>query len=96
MMLLIDAHGENAKMPPETTKNTTQQQLKQTRQLRLWLIIGGLASVGTGLLNIMSTGNIGPYDGGQIILGLGCLVYSLVVSRKMTQQRTESVLDKLP
>lgn len=48
---------------------STQHKLKQTCQLRLWLIVGGVCSLGMGVLNILSSGYFEPYDGGQIILG---------------------------
>lgn len=60
---------------------STQHKLKQTCQLRLWLIVGGVCSLGMGVLNILSSGYFEPYDGGQIILGLGCLGYSLALSK---------------
>ncbi|EAA7244956.1 hypothetical protein FNH63_19175 [Salmonella enterica subsp. salamae] len=69
---------------------STQNKLKQTCQLRLWLIVGGVCSLGMGVLNIMSSGYIRPYDGGQIILGLGCLGYSLVLSKKISQLQAEN------
>ncbi|ECQ2722413.1 hypothetical protein FZ311_05460 [Salmonella enterica] len=60
---------------------STQQTLKQTTQLRLWATIGGVCSLVMGVLNILSSGYFEPYDGGQIILGLGCLGYSLALSK---------------
>ena len=67
-----------------------QQQLKQHHKLRLWLIIGGVCSLVMGALNIISAGYIEPYDGGQIILGLGCLGYSLTISKKISLLRAEN------
>ncbi|EDU6201540.1 hypothetical protein AVG49_003379 [Salmonella enterica subsp. salamae] len=66
---------------------STQHKLKQTSQLRLWLMVGGVCSLGMGILNIMSSGYIQPYDGGQIILGLG---YSLALSKKISQLQAEN------
>lgn len=68
---------------------STQHKLKQTGQLRLWLMVGGICSLGTGVLNIISSGYIEPYDGGQIILGLGCLGYSLALSKKVSRLQAE-------
>lgn len=69
---------------------SAQHKLKQICQLRLWLIVGGVCSFGMGVLNIMSSGYIQPYDGGQIILGLGCLGYSLALSKKISQLQAEN------
>lgn len=76
------------------TEVPTHQKLKQHHQLRLWLIIGGVCSLVMGVLNIISSGYIEPYDGGQIILGLGCLGYSLAISKKISQLRAESQSEK--
>ncbi|EAA5903846.1 hypothetical protein [Salmonella enterica] len=76
-------------MSLKKTENT-QHKLKQTSQLRLWLMVGGVCSLGMGILNIMSSGYIQPYDGGQIILGLGCLGYSLALSKKISQLQAEN------
>ncbi len=43
---------------------SAQHKLKQTCQLRLWLIVGGVCSLGMGVLNILSSGYFEPYDGG--------------------------------
>lgn len=64
---------------------STQHKLKQTCQLRLWLIVGGVCSLG-----ILSSGYFEPYDGGQIILGLGCLGYSLALSKKISHLQAEN------
>ncbi|WP_080075274.1 hypothetical protein [Salmonella enterica] len=69
---------------------STQHKLKQTCQLRLWLIVGGVCSLGMGALNILSSGYFEPYDGGQIILGLGCLGYSLALSKKISHLQAEN------
>ncbi|WP_213133416.1 hypothetical protein [Citrobacter sp. FP75] len=76
-------------MSSKGIENPLQQKLKQTQQLRLWLIIGGVCSLGMGALNILSSGYIEPYDGSQIILGLACLGYSLTISKKISQLRAE-------
>ncbi|EBY2145381.1 hypothetical protein GQZ82_001426 [Salmonella enterica] len=75
---------------------SAQHKLKQTCQLRLWLIVGGVCSLGMGVLNILSSGYFEPYDGGQIILGLGCLGclgclgYSLALSKKISHLQAEN------
>lgn len=66
---------------------STQHKLKQTCQLRLWLIVGGVCSLGMGVLNILSSGYFETYDGGQIILGLG---YSLALSKKISHLQAEN------
>ncbi|EAC1010339.1 hypothetical protein ZC51_002394 [Salmonella enterica subsp. enterica] len=69
---------------------STQQTLKQTTQLRLWATIGGVCSLVMGVLNILSSGYFEPNDGGQIILGLGCLGYSLALSKKISHLQAEN------
>ncbi|EDW6545489.1 hypothetical protein YI89_003819 [Salmonella enterica subsp. enterica] len=77
-------------MSQEKTQASLQQTLKQTTQLRLWVTIGGVCSLAMGVLNILSSGYFEPYDGGQIILGLGCLGYSLALSKKISHLQTEN------
>ncbi|EBP3214765.1 TPA: hypothetical protein GND40_003016 [Salmonella enterica subsp. indica] len=77
-------------MSQEKTQASLQQTLKQTTQLRLWATIGGVCSLAMGVLNILSSGYFEPYDGGQIILGLGCLGYSLALSKKISHLQTEN------
>lgn len=69
---------------------SAQHKLKQSCQLRLWLIVGGVCSLGMGVLNILSSGYFEPYDGGQIILGPGCLGYSLALSKKISHLQAEN------
>lgn len=71
---------------------SAQHKLKQTCQLRLWLIVGGVCSLGMGVLNILSSGYFEPYDGGQIILGLGCLGYSLALSKKISHLQAQKAI----
>ncbi|EBM3542376.1 hypothetical protein [Salmonella enterica] len=77
-------------MSQEKTQASLQQTLKQTTQLRLWTTIGGVCSLVMGVLNILSSGYFEPYDGGQIILGLGCLGYSLALSKKISHLQAEN------
>lgn len=77
-------------MSQEKAQASLQQTLKQTTQLRLWATIGGVCSLAMGVLNILSSGYFEPYDGGQIILGLGCLGYSLALSKKISQLQAEN------
>lgn len=79
-------------MPSKRKESDPQQKLKQTHQLRNWVVIGGLSSFGMGVLNILSLGYVEPYDGGQIILGMACLGYSLKISKKISQLRIECQL----
>ncbi|ECI6406726.1 hypothetical protein RM843_003856 [Salmonella enterica] len=74
-------------MSQEKTQASLQQTLKQTTQLRLWATIGGVCSLAMGVLNILSSGYFEPYDGGQIILGLG---YSLALSKKISHLQAEN------
>ncbi len=72
-------------MATQKRKHTAQTETEETcRKLRLWLIVGGVCSLGMGVLNILSSGYFEPYDGGQGILRLGCLGYSLALSRYPT------------
>lgn len=71
---------------------SAQHKLKQTCQLRLWSIVGGVCSLGMGVLNILSSGYFEPYDGGQIILGLGCLGYSLALSKKISHLQAQKAI----
>ncbi|MDA8477459.1 hypothetical protein NNO04_01890 [Citrobacter sp. Awk 4] len=81
-------------MSLDKMEGTTHSKLKQYHQQRMCLIIGGVCSLVIGVLNIISSGYIEPYDGGQIILGLGCLGYSMAISKKISQLRAESQSEK--
>ncbi len=81
-------------MSQKKIENPLVQQLKQNRQLRMWLNIGGVCSLAMGVLNTLSSGYIEPYDCGQIILGFFCLGYALLLSKKINRLRTESLTKK--
>ncbi len=69
-------------MTTKKTDNTPQNVLKQTTQIRMWVIIGGISALVSVICKILSSGYLEPFDFGQAALGVVCLGYAISLSKK--------------
>ncbi|EFF0770534.1 MULTISPECIES: hypothetical protein [Escherichia] len=74
-------------MATKKTDNTPQNVLKQTTQMRIWVIIGGIGALVSVICKILSSGYLEPFDFGQAALGVVCLGYAISLSKKIKQLR---------
>ncbi|MBA7929738.1 hypothetical protein HV127_00355 [Klebsiella sp. RHBSTW-00215] len=68
---------------------TPEQNLKKIRQMRLCLFICGVFTLLTVLLNIFTRPFNPLYEGVQILLGVGCVVYGFTLTKKINQIQEE-------
>lgn len=68
---------------------TPEQNLKKIRQMRLCLFICGVFTLLTVLLNIFTRPFNPLYEGVQILLGVGCVVYGFTLTKKIKQMQAE-------
>lgn len=68
---------------------TPEQNLKKIRQMRLCLFICGIFTLLTVLLNIFTRPFNLLYEGVQILLGVGCIIYGLTLTKKIKQIQEE-------
>lgn len=64
-------------MAIKKTDNTPQNVLKQTTQMRMWVIIGGISALISVICKVLSSGYLEPFDFGQAALGVVCLGYAI-------------------
>ncbi len=69
-------------MAIKKTDNTPQNVLKQTTQMRMWVIIGGISALISVICKVLSSGYLEPFDFGQAALGVVCLGYAISLSKK--------------
>lgn len=74
-------------MATKKTDNTPQNVLKQTTQMRIWVIIGGIGALVSVICKILSSGYLEPFDFGQAALGVICTGYAISLSKKIKQLR---------
>lgn len=74
-------------MAIKKTDNTPQNVLKQTTQMRMWVIIGGISALISVICKVLSSGYLEPFDFGQAALGVVCLGYAISLSKKIKQLR---------
>ncbi|MGT8959826.1 hypothetical protein ACVV4I_12310 [Escherichia coli] len=79
---LICIHRERIAMAIKKTDNTPQNVLKQTTQMRMWVIIGGISALISVICKVLSSGYLEPFDFGQAALGVVCLGYAISLSKK--------------
>ncbi|BFO30845.1 hypothetical protein HRF90_09625 [Klebsiella michiganensis] len=65
------------------TPLTSEQNVKKIRQVRLCLFICGVVSLFTALLNIFTRSFNPQYEGVQILLGVGCIVFGFTLTKKI-------------
>ena len=68
---------------------TPEQNLKKIRQMRLCLFICGVFTLLTVLLNIFTRPFNLLYEGVQILLGIGCVIYGFTLTKKVKQMQAE-------
>ena len=68
---------------------TPEQNLKKIRQMRLCLFVGGVFTLLTVLLHIFTRSFNPLYEGVQILLGVGCVVYGFTLTKKINQIQEE-------
>ncbi|WP_240782947.1 hypothetical protein [Escherichia sp. E1130] len=69
-------------MTTKKTDSPPQNVLKQTTQIRMWVIIGGISALVSVICKILSSGYLEPFDFGQAALGVVCLGYAISLSKK--------------
>lgn len=74
-------------MAIKKTDNTPQNVLKQTTQMRMWVIFGGISALISVICKVLSSGYLEPFDFGQAALGVVCLGYAISLSKKIKQLR---------
>ncbi|RZN19701.1 MULTISPECIES: hypothetical protein [unclassified Escherichia] len=74
-------------MTTKKTDNPPQNVLKQTTQMRMWVIIGGISALVSVICKILSSGYLEPFDFGQAALGVVGLGYAISLSKKIKQLR---------
>lgn len=68
---------------------TPEQNLKKIRQMRLCLLVCGVFTLLTALLHIFTRSFNPLYEGVQILLGVGCVVYGFTLTKKINQIQEE-------
>ena len=68
---------------------TPEQNLKKIRQVRLCLFLCGIFTLLTTLLHILTRSFEPLYEGVQILLGVGCVVYGFTLTKKIKQIEEE-------
>lgn len=68
-------------MTTKKTDNTPQNALKQTTQMRIWVIIGGIGALVSVICKILSSGYLEPFDFGQAALGVVCGICDIAVEK---------------
>lgn len=90
-------------MAIKKTDNTPQNVLKQTTQMRMWVIIGGISALISVICKVLSSGYLEPFDFGQAALGVVCLDmryrcrkkssnYAIRINSKITEGSLTSLL----
>ncbi|CAA0311867.1 hypothetical protein ACRFV7_001791 [Klebsiella oxytoca] len=64
---------------------TAEQSLQKIRQVRLCLFLCGLFSLFTALLHIFTRSFNPLYEGVQLLLGVGCVIYGFTLSKRIKQ-----------
>lgn len=68
-------------MAIKKTDNTPQNVLKQTTQMRMWVIIGGISALISVICKVLSSGYLEPFDFGQAALGVVCRICDIAVEK---------------